>query len=122
MKPCGIILLAFLLASCATQPKVDRNRDWAPFVGNYTFEQAVAELGAPYITGQQSDGTRFGEWVLSRSPQMSFGFGMGTGSWGSHGGAGVGVGTSVSPPPRGEYLRLDFGTNGMLQAWAKTQH
>ena len=122
MKQCAIILLSILFVSCATKPKVDRNRDWSAFIGNYSFEQAVTELGRPYLSGEQSDGSRFGEWILRRSPQMSFGFGVGGGSIGRRGGVGVGVGTSVSPPPRGEYLRLDFGANGMLKAWAKTRH
>lgn len=122
VKQIAVVLLSVLLAGCATTPKVDRNRDWNAFIGNYSFDQAVAELGRPYLSGEQSDGNRFGEWILSRSPEMSFGFGVGTGSYGSHGGVGVGAGTSVSPPPRGEYLRLDFGTNGMLSAWAKTRH
>jgi hypothetical protein len=122
MKQLAIILLSLVLTGCATKPKVDRNRDWSAFIGNYSFEQAVTELGRPYVSGEQSDGSRFGEWILRRSPQMSFGIGVGGGSIGRHGGVGVGVGTSVSPRPHGEYLRLDFGTNGMLKVWAKTRH
>ncbi|HWN95569.1 MAG TPA: hypothetical protein VNT99_11085, partial [Methylomirabilota bacterium] len=97
MKQLAIILLAAALAGCATKPKVDRNRDWSAFIGNYSYEQAIAELGHPYVTGE-SDGSRFGEWILRRSPQISFGFGVGGGSIGRHSSAGVGVGTSISPP------------------------
>jgi hypothetical protein len=109
--------LAFF--GCATKPKVDKNRDWNAYVGQYSYQQALEELGKPYVVGEQSDGSRFAEWILRRSPQMSFGFGVGGGSYGRGGGVGVGAGTSISPRPRGEYLRLEFGTNQMLRAWSK---
>jgi hypothetical protein len=117
-----IVVSALLLASCATKPKADPNRDWSTLIGNYSYTQATAELGRPYMTGEQSDGSRFAEWVLHRSPQLSFGFGAGTGTFGPHSSVGLGAGTTVSPPAHGEYLRLDFGTNALLKAWTKIRH
>jgi hypothetical protein len=120
-----IPLLAVLLcwgSGCASKAKAYSDRDWSGFIGNYTYDQATSELGRPNVEGQNSDGHRFGEWVLHQSSQMSFGFGVGGGSFGSHSATGVGVGTSISPPPHGEYLRLDFGPDGKLTAWSKTKH
>ena len=124
MKMLAALAIAFalLFVGCATKPKVDRNRDWNSFIGNYSYTQALAELGRPYVTGEQSDGSRFAEWVLHRSPQVSVGFGVGTGTFGRHSSVGVGAGTTVSPPPHGEYLHLDFETNGLLKAWTKIRH
>jgi hypothetical protein len=120
VKRIAVILLAALLLACATKAKVARDRDWSPYIGNYTFGQAIEELGQPYVTGEQSDGSKFAEWIVHQSPQVSLGFGAGGGSFGSH--SGVGAGTTVSPPPHGEYLHLDFGTNGLLKAWTKIRH
>jgi hypothetical protein len=124
MKMPGLVVLAsaLLFASCATEPKVDPNRNWSALIGNYSYAQALDELGRPYVTGEQSDGSRFAEWVLHRSPQLSFGFGAGTGTFARHSSAGVGAGTTVSPAAPGEYLRLDFGTNELLKAWTKLRH
>ena len=111
-----------MLAGCATKSKAVRERDWNSFVGNYSYEQALTELGRAHVTGEQSDGSRFAEWILRRSPQVSFGLGVGTGSYGRHSSVGVGAGTTVTPPPSGEYLHLDFDTNRLLKAWTKIRH
>ena len=62
------------------------------------------------------------EWVLRRSPMVSFGFGFGGAGYGHHTSTGVGVGTSVSPPPRGEYLRLRFDRDGKLTESARVRY
>ena len=122
-SPLIVIVLAVmpLLFGCASHPKIDPNINWSGRIGNYTFDQALAELGPPAVVAESNEG-RFADWVLKRSPQMSFGFGVGGGSYGSHVGTGVGVGTTVSPPPHGEYLHLDFGPDGYLRAWSKVKH
>jgi len=106
---------------CASRPKIDPNINWSQRIGNYTYEQALAELGPPAVIAESGEG-RSADWVLKRSPNMSFGFGVGGGTYGSHVGTGVGVGTSVSPPPRGEYLHLDFDREGKLKGWSKIRH
>jgi hypothetical protein len=98
---------------CASTPKPD----WNQRVGNYTFDDAVRELGPPVSSARLQDGSTVGEWFLKYGSQMSFGFG--TGSYG--GGSAVGVGTSVTTPPKGHYLRLTFGPDGKLQNWEKFQ-
>ena len=114
-------LCTLFVASCASRPKVDPNIDWNSRIGSYTYEQAVAELGKPDAVADSNDG-KIADWVLKRSPNMSFGFGVGGGSFGSHGGTGVGVGTSVTPPPSGEYLRLVFDPQGKLTAWSHAKN
>jgi hypothetical protein len=115
------LVLLVLLAACASKPKIDPNRDWSALVGRYSFADARAEFGEPNVVGETPAG-RFAEWITKRSPQLSFGVGMGGGSYGGGSGVGVGAGTSISPPPRGEYLHLDFGTNDLLTGWARIKH
>ena len=114
----GVLML--VATGCATRPKVDPSIDWNSRIGSYTFEQAVAEIGKPDAVSESSDG-RVADWILKRSPNMSFGFGIGNAVYGPHVGTGVGVGTTVSPPPHGEYLRLVFDQNDKLKAWNRTR-
>jgi hypothetical protein len=129
-----LLLAAILaLAGCAsssssgtTKPakpvKVDPKKvNWSEHIGTYTFDQAMVELGRPAVIGESSAG-KTAEWVLRRSPQMSFGFGVGGGSYGGGSGVGVGVGTGISPPPHGEYLRLTFDPEGRLKEWTKVKY
>lgn len=122
------LVLIGCASSSSEQPKppkpakVDpRKVNWSEQIGTYTFDQALAELGKPAVASESSAG-KTAEWVLHRSPQMSFGFGFGVGSYGHGGSAGVGVGSGISPPPHGEYLRLIFGTNGILTEWTKVKY
>lgn len=87
----------------------------------YTFEEAPAELGEPDVIGETSEGM-IAEWVLRRSPTVSFGFGLGGVGYGHHTSPGVGVKTSVSPPPRGEYLPLRFDKDGTLAEWTRVRY
>jgi hypothetical protein len=108
------LLLAGLVmvgSGCASTPKPD----WDQRVGNYTYDDAVRELGPPVGSTRLDDGTRVAEWFLKYGSQMSFGFGVG--SYG--GGGGVGVGQSVTAPPKGHFLRLTFDPAGKLQRWEK---
>src|SRR4051794_35021778 len=97
----ALLLLFALIAGCATHPKVDPSIDWNSRIGNYTYDQALAEIGKPDVVAETNEG-RIVDWILKQSPNMSFGFGVGSSGYGSYGGAGVGMGTSISPPPHGE--------------------
>jgi len=127
MKALSFFLAALcgLAAGCASSSKTEKpdpkTVNWSERIGAYTYEQALADLGKPAVVGESNDG-RMAEWILRRSPRMSFGFGVGTGSFGSHGGVGVGVGSTVSPPPSGEYLQLKFGPDGQLKEWSKVRY
>jgi hypothetical protein len=106
-----LLLVLMLNPGCASTPKVD----WNQRVGNFTYDDAVRELGPPVGSTKLSDGSTVAEWFLKAASQMSFGFGVG--SYG--GGGGVGVGHTITAPPKGHYLRLIFGPDGMLQHWEK---
>jgi hypothetical protein len=127
MKALSLFLAALcgLAAGCASSPKSEKpdpkTVNWSERIGAYTYEQAIADLGKPAVVAESNDG-RMAEWILRRSPRMSFGFGVGTGSFGSHGGVGVGVGSTVSPPPSGEYLQLKFAPDGQLKEWSKVRY
>src|SRR5687767_64534 len=116
-----LLVLVGLGVGCASRPKINPNINWSERIGNYTYDQALAELGPPAAISESSEG-RSADWILKRSPQMSFGFGVGGGSYGGGFGTGVGVGTSVSPPPRGEYLHLSFDPESKLKSWSKVKH
>jgi len=121
MKPFCFILALLCLAGCASNKPNARSIDWNARLGSYTYDQALAEFGPPDITGESAGGRQL-EWVIRRSPQMSFGVGVGSGGYSSHSGVGVGVGTSVSPPARGEYLRLVFDQDNLLKDWLILKH
>ena len=112
----GGIFLAVLIGlnpGCASTPKPD----WNQRVGNYTFDDAVRELGPPVSSARLQDGTTVAEWFLKYGSQVSFGFGAG--SYG--GGSAFGVGQTVTAPPKGHFLRLIFAPDGKLQSWEKFQ-
>jgi hypothetical protein len=104
-------LLIGLWAGCASTPRVD----WDTRVGNYTYDEAVKELGPPDRSAQTSEGTTVAEWFLKHSPTFSFGFG--TGSFGPHGG--VGVSQGVTTGGAAQYLRLRFDNQGKLAGWER---
>ena len=106
--------LALLLAGCASTPKVD----WNGRVGNYVYDQAVAEMGPPDKYARLSDESTVAEWFIKHGSSVSFG--VGTGFY-SHG-ASVGVGQTVGTAPVGEYLRLTFGADGKLARWDRVRH
>jgi hypothetical protein len=123
--PLFVAALCALATGCASSSKSGKpdpkTVNWSERIGAYTYEQAVADMGKPAVVGESNDG-RSAEWVLRRSPRMSFGFGVGTGSFGPHSAVGVGVGSSVSPPLSGEYLQLKFGPDGQLKEWNKVRY
>jgi hypothetical protein len=109
-----LLVLVLLTGSCASGPKAHiKDIDWGKRIGTYTYEEALAEFGEPNVMSETNEG-RIAEWMLRRSPMVSFGVGVG--------GPGVGVGTSVSPPPSGEYLRLRFDKGGKLTESARVRY
>jgi len=108
---CLAALLAFLgfLAGCATTPQVD----WTARMGEYTYDQAVIELGPPSKQAKLADGKTVAEWVTQSQPRSSFG--VGVGGYGSSGG--MGMGTSFGGGYRERILRLTFGEDGKLENW-----
>jgi hypothetical protein len=108
-----LCLLTLSLTACKTTPKID----WNSRIGTYTYDQAIAELGPPDKAAQLSDGRTVAEWVVGRT--SSSGFSIGTGFYGGHGG--MGVGQTVGSAPGLKLLRLTFGPDNLLQAWANVR-
>ena len=110
----ALVLVGCLLAGCASTPKAD----WDSRIGNFTYDQAVAEKGPPEKSSKLSDGSTVAEWFIKRSSRVSFGVGTGFYS----GGSSVGVGQTVGTSPSGQYLRLTFGADGKLTKWERVRH
>jgi hypothetical protein len=106
-----LALLSFVGAGCSSTPKVD----WNSRIGNYTYDQAVTELGPPDKTAKLSDGKTVAEWVKHRNGGLSFG--VGTGFIGGNTAVGTGVGTSTGYSDR--VLRLTFGPDAKLLEFYK---
>lgn len=101
------------LIGCSATPKVD----WDRRVGDFTHDQAIAEMGPPDKSAKLNDETTVAEWFLKRGSSVSFGVGTGFYS----GGSSVGVGQSVGTSPARVYLRLTFGPDGKLTKWERVR-
>lgn len=102
----AILLVAALLAGCATQ-KID----WSTRVGSFTYQQSVLELGPPDKKEKLDDGTLVAEWLTSHGyaysvPQAS--------PYWWHGPFYPELETSPN-----YYLRLIFAPDGKLREWRK---
>ncbi len=104
-----LLLAALALAGCVT-PKID----WTARVGNYTYDQAITEMGPPDKNAKLTDGTVVADWLTRRAqtiiaPEPYFlppgcYFGPLTPMY------------SESYFPA-QYLRLTFGPDGKLKTW-----
>jgi hypothetical protein len=110
--------LLFLTACSTGSQPTSSHKNWNSRVGNYTYDQAVAELGPPKSTQVKPDGTRVAEWLAQKGRPGSVGFGMDAGQ------ATPGRRESQVPyeTPRvpDQYLRLTFGSDGTLQSWRQS--
>jgi hypothetical protein len=105
----GLTLAALILAGCVTQ-KIN----WPARVGNYTYDQAVLELGPPDKTAKLTDGTVVADWLTRRAqtviaPEPYFL------PAGCYFGPLTPMRTETYFPPW--YMRLTFGPDGKLKAW-----
>jgi hypothetical protein len=108
--PIVLFLVMVFLAGCATTPPID----WNSRVGHYTYDQAVAELGAPVRQAKLSDGEAVYKWPAQSN--VSPGLNTGMSYYGSTGFTGN---QTVGPGANNQMLQLTFGTNGVLAAWSK---
>lgn len=100
------LLLACLflgLAGCSTVPK----KLWDSRVGNYTYDDAIKELGPPDKSAKLTDGSLVGDWLLFRGAAYSTvyyrrGFVFQTAD------------TTTGPD---DFLRLTFDKNNKLTEW-----
>jgi hypothetical protein len=105
----ALLLVLLLLTGCAT-PKID----WKARVGNYTYDQAVLELGPPDKSATLTDGTVVADW-LTRRAQMVISPAPYYLSRGSYFGPLTPMPTETYFPAR--YLRLIFDAGGKLKSW-----
>ncbi|MBI3849817.1 MAG: hypothetical protein HY298_05945 [Verrucomicrobia bacterium] len=112
------LLFAGMLAGCASAPKVD----WNARVGNFTYDQAVAELGPPDKSTKLSDGSTVADWITrKKSSGLSLGVGTGYSHYGGGVGTSTGVGVAAPVGSTGDHvLRLTFGPDGKLKQWSKS--
>jgi hypothetical protein len=109
----AVPLLALVVWSGCAGPRID----WDNRIGNYTYDQAVLELGPPDKAANLSDGMLVADWFTRgrAGPQLSFG--LGTGFYGRRSAVTVGQSVGTSPPP--QYLRLTFDTQGTMVSWRR---
>ena len=110
----SVLLFSCLFVGCASSSRVN----WDSRIGNFSYDQAVAEKGPPDKSTRLNDGSTVAEWFIKHG--SSFSFGVGTGFY--SGGSVVGVGQTVGTVPSGEYLRLTFGPDGKLTRWERVRH
>lgn len=100
-----------LVAGCATAPQVD----WKSRVGNYTYEQAVAEMGPANNVIVLRDGSREGQWLIDRGAapliRQNLDARYTSPVYTDYGKREV--------PQRPRYLHLVFGPDGKLDAWGE---
>lgn len=100
------IVAVLTTAGCATS-KVD----WNNRIGNYTFDQAVLELGPPEHSAKLSDGRTVSEWLTyrgGRTPHFAH-YSPGLGGYWFH----------DDFPVSDRFLRLTFSPAGRLESWRK---
>jgi hypothetical protein len=108
-----VVALTALLSGCATS-KID----WNARVGNYTFDQAVLELGPPDKQAKLTDGTVVAEWLTRLGYRQVYAAGGYYGGWapGCYGPFYPGYIDAYYPSC---FLRLTFSPEGRLLSWKK---
>ena len=106
------VLLLLLSVGCAST-KID----WSSRIGNYTYDQAVIELGPPDKYAKLTDGTVVGEWMTRRgysggSGSMFYGYNY---PYYHH----PWPYSYYEPPSPDYYIRLTFGPDGKLLAYKR---
>ena len=113
VRACGkwlaLTVAALVLAGCVTQ-KID----WSARVGNYTYDQAILELGPPDKSAKLTDGTVVADWLTHHAqtivaPEPYFA------PPGCYYGSFTPMYSETYVPAR--YLRLTFSADGKLTAW-----
>ena len=107
-----VLLAAFAFAGCATGPKID----WAARVGNYTYNQAVLELGPPDKVAKLDNGIIVANWITHQG--YAYTTGGGAPVYGAYPGTVIVPAYNQSYSPT-YYLRLTFGADGKLTEWKK---
>jgi hypothetical protein len=107
------LLLAFFSALLVTGC-VTHRINWDGRIGNYSYDQAIVDLGPPDKTARLSDGKTVAEWITRYSSAGTVM--VGGGGFYRHGGIGW---VETSPTYFESKLRLTFTTNNVLAAWSR---
>jgi hypothetical protein len=105
----ALMLGLLLLAGCVTS-KID----WKARVGNYTYDQAVGELGPPDKYTKMTSGTIVADWLTRRAQTVVAPEPYYLPSGGYFGPL-TPMRTETHYPAR--YLRLTFDVDGQLKSW-----
>jgi hypothetical protein len=105
LAPLPLLALILTLAGCATHPKVD----WKARVGQYTYDQAILEMGPPERSAVISDGRTVAQWLERRGNQRTT-LGRMPGSW---------IYTQEGAPEPDAFTTLTFDAQGVLQSWKR---
>src|SRR6185436_1467369 len=109
-----LLALGWFASGCAHQPQID----WNTRVGNYTFDQAVLELGPPDKSAKLGDDTLVAEWMTLRGRSGAMRVTGVGGGWGRyHGPSSFWI--IDEPPMPDRFLRLTFGPDGKLSGWKR---
>ena len=112
-----LVLLLSTSVECITGCATRQKERWNQRIGQYTYDEAVKEMGPPERKETTSDGILVAEWILRRVQTYgvpSAGWGMGWG-WRGRWGGGWG-GTDIHSTPE-VALQLHFGPDKRLQTW-----
>jgi hypothetical protein len=105
------LLAALVFAGCATGPKID----WAARVGNYTYTQAVLDLGPADKIAKLDNGVIVANWITRQGYAYTA---IGAPMYGAYPGGIIVPGYTQGYAPT-FYLRLTFGADGKLTGWKK---
>ncbi len=103
----ALVAVIGLLSGCATH-----STDWPVRVGNYTYDQAVTEMGPPEKSARLSDGTLVADWLTRRGQTQ---FITSPGSFYPYGLGRAGNVSTFNTPDH--FLRLTFDPAGKLKTW-----
>jgi hypothetical protein len=106
----AVVAMLMFLTGCAS-----RKIDWAGRVGNYTYDQAILELGPPDKHATLADGTIVADW-LTRRGYVYMAPAFGYTPWAYYGPY---YPTYVDTYTPDYFLRLVFGPEGKLQSWRR---
>ena len=107
------LLILFLVAGCATAP----HGNWNERVGNYTFQQAVNEMGAPQDLRKAPDGTFTAQWRVRPGEPWTDAEAIDADFYSPS--------LGINPVPFGikgapdRFIRLTFGLDGRLLKWKR---
>lgn len=108
MTLCAVVATT-VLSGCQTMPKID----WDGRVGNFTYDQAVTELGPPDKKADLKDGTVVADWLTNPSRVVRTGGPVFYGTYRQ----GPVYNDIYSTPE--QFLRLTFGPDSKLKLWKK---